>query len=133
MLARTARQSHGRFLVEPQNKGRAGTWWEPSHEWRLIEATPSLLALQWFTTKLLGYSVEPQNRGRRLDEGVRSPRLVQPPRRGSQTLGRSNRPGGVVGLPGSQPPRSFKAEDMQHDRKSSIGVMQACGGCASVR
>jgi hypothetical protein len=21
------------FLVEPQNKGRAGTSWEPSHEW----------------------------------------------------------------------------------------------------
>jgi hypothetical protein len=21
------------FLVEPQNQGRAGTTWEPSHEW----------------------------------------------------------------------------------------------------
>jgi hypothetical protein len=21
------------FLVEPQNQGRAGTLWEPSHEW----------------------------------------------------------------------------------------------------
>jgi hypothetical protein len=29
------------FLVEPQNQGRAGTTWEPSHEWRLVEATPS--------------------------------------------------------------------------------------------
>jgi hypothetical protein len=29
------------FLVEPQNQGRAGTTWEPSHEWRLAEATPS--------------------------------------------------------------------------------------------
>jgi hypothetical protein len=29
------------FLVEPQNQGRAGTMWEPSHEWRLAEATPS--------------------------------------------------------------------------------------------
>jgi hypothetical protein len=23
------------FLVEPENQGRAGTTWEPSHEWRL--------------------------------------------------------------------------------------------------
>jgi hypothetical protein len=23
----------GSFLVEPQNQGRAGTSWEPSHEW----------------------------------------------------------------------------------------------------
>jgi hypothetical protein len=29
------------FLVEPQNQGRAGTTWKPSHEWRLAEATPS--------------------------------------------------------------------------------------------
>jgi hypothetical protein len=29
------------FLVEPQNQGRAGTTWEPSHEWRLAEATPN--------------------------------------------------------------------------------------------
>jgi hypothetical protein len=35
--------------------------------------------------KPLGYSVEPQNRGRRLDEQVRPPRLVQPPRRGGHT------------------------------------------------
>jgi hypothetical protein len=95
-------------LVEPQNQGRAGTTWEPSHEWRLAEATPSSRGLQWFTRKPLGYSVEPQNRGRRLDEGVRPPRPVQPPRRGGQTAwGRSdhpgwfNRPGGAV-----RPPRA---------------------------
>jgi hypothetical protein len=29
------------FLVEPQNQGRAGTTWEPSHEWRWAEATLS--------------------------------------------------------------------------------------------
>jgi hypothetical protein len=58
------------FLVEPQNQGRAGTTWEPSHEWRLAEATPSSRGLQWFTRKPLGYSVETQNRGRRLDEEV---------------------------------------------------------------
>jgi hypothetical protein len=55
------------------------------HEWRLAEATPSSRGLQWFTKKPLGYSVEPQNRGRKLDEEVRPPRPVEPPRRGSQT------------------------------------------------
>jgi hypothetical protein len=70
------------FLVEPQNQGRAETTWEPSHDWRLTEATLSSWGLQWFTRKPLGYSVEPQNRGWRLDEEVWPPRLVQPPRRG---------------------------------------------------
>jgi hypothetical protein len=64
------------FLVEPQNQGRVRTTWEPSHEWRLAEATQSSRGLQWFTRKPLGYSVEPQNRGRRLDEEVRLPRPV---------------------------------------------------------
>jgi hypothetical protein len=73
------------FLVEPKNQDRVGTTWEPSHEWRLAEATPSLRGLQWFAIKALGYSVEPQNRGRRLDEEMRPPRSVQPPRRGGQT------------------------------------------------
>jgi hypothetical protein len=95
------------FLVEPQNQGRAGTTWEPSHLWRLAEATPSSRGLQWFTRKPLGYSVEPQNRGRRLDEEVRPPRPVQPPRRGGQAAwgrsdcpGRSNRPRGRSDHPG---------------------------------
>jgi hypothetical protein len=95
------------LLVEPQNQGRAWTTWEPSHEWRLAEATPSSRGLQWFTRKPLGYSVEPQNRGRRLDEEVRPPRPVKPPRRGSQTAwgrsdlpDRSNRPGGRSDRPG---------------------------------
>jgi hypothetical protein len=35
--------------------------------------------------KTTGYSVEPQNRGRRLDEEVWPTRPVQPPRRGGQT------------------------------------------------
>jgi hypothetical protein len=30
------------FLVEPQNQGRAEITWEPSHEWKLAEATPSV-------------------------------------------------------------------------------------------
>jgi hypothetical protein len=29
------------FLVDPENQGQAGTTWEPSHEWRLVEATLS--------------------------------------------------------------------------------------------
>jgi hypothetical protein len=73
------------FLVEPENQGRDGTTWEPSPEWRLAEATLSSQGLQWFTRKPLGYLVEPQNRGRRLDEEVCPPRPVQPPRRGRQT------------------------------------------------
>jgi hypothetical protein len=82
------------FLVEPQNRGRAGTTWEPSHEWRLAEATPNSRGLPWFTLKRLGYSVDPQNRGRRLDEEVQPPKPVQPPRRAGQTArGRSDCPG----------------------------------------
>jgi hypothetical protein len=83
------------FLVEPQNQGRPGTTWEPSHEWRLVEATPSSRGLQWFTRKPLGYSVEPQNRGRRLDEEGRSDRLGR-----SDCPGLSNRPGGRSDRPG---------------------------------
>jgi hypothetical protein len=44
-------------------------------------------SLKWFTRKPLGYSVEPQTQGGRLDEEVRPPGPVQPPRRGSQTAG----------------------------------------------
>jgi hypothetical protein len=53
------------FLVEPQNQSRAGTSWEPSHEWWLAEATSSSRGLRWFTRKSPGYSAEPQSRGRR--------------------------------------------------------------------
>jgi hypothetical protein len=38
-------------LVEPQNQGRAGTSWEPSHEWWLAEAKSSSRGLRWFTRK----------------------------------------------------------------------------------
>jgi hypothetical protein len=85
--------------------------------------------LQWFTRKPLGYSVEPQNRGRRLDEGVRPPRPFQPPRRGGQTAwgrsdlpGRSNCPGGRSDRPGR--PRSFEAEDTRRDRKACVEAKQ---------
>jgi hypothetical protein len=49
------------FLVEAQNQGRAGTTWEPCHEWRLAEATPSSRGFQWFTRKPLGSLVDPQS------------------------------------------------------------------------
>jgi hypothetical protein len=52
------------FLVEPQNQGSAGTSWEPSHEWCLAEATSSSRALWCLNRKPLGYSAEPQSRGR---------------------------------------------------------------------
>jgi hypothetical protein len=48
------------FLVERQKQGRAGTTWEPSHEWRLTEATPSSRGFRWFTRKPLGSLVDPQ-------------------------------------------------------------------------
>jgi hypothetical protein len=51
----------------------------------LAEATPSSRGFQWFTRKPLGYTVEPQNQGRRLDEEVWPPRPVQPPRRAGLT------------------------------------------------
>jgi hypothetical protein len=92
------------FLVEPQNQGQAGTTWELSHEWRLAEATPSLRGLQWFTKKPSGYSVEPQNRDRRLDEEVRPPKPIQPPR--------------------SLAPRCFEAEDTRQDHKAFVKAKQ---------
>jgi hypothetical protein len=58
------------FLVEPQNQGRAGTTWEPSHEWRLAEATPSLRGFQWFTRKPLCSFVDPQRQDRRTEDDV---------------------------------------------------------------
>jgi hypothetical protein len=113
------------FLVEPQNQGRAGTTWEPSHHWRLAEATPSSRGLQWFTTKPLGYSGEPQNRSRRLDEEVRPPRPVQLPGRGGQTAwaGLTAR-GGAIRPPWSLAPRSFEAEDTRRDCKACVEAKQ---------
>jgi hypothetical protein len=57
------------FLIEPQNQGRAGTTWEPSHEWRLAEATPSSRCFRWFTRKPLGSLVDPQIQDRRTEDG----------------------------------------------------------------
>jgi hypothetical protein len=120
-------------LVEPQNQGRAGTTWEPSHEWRLAEATPSSRGLQWFSRKPLGYSVQPQNRGRRLDQGVRPPRPVQPPRRGGQTAwgrsdlpGRSNRPRGRSDRPGRRRRDASK-------RRTHVGIARLASRLSRVR
>jgi hypothetical protein len=62
------------FLVEPQNQGRAETMWEPSHEWRLEEATPSSRGFQWFTRKPLGSLVDPQSQDRRTEDGAAAAR-----------------------------------------------------------
>jgi hypothetical protein len=50
--------------------------------------------------KTTGYSVEPQNRGRRHDKEVRPPRPVPPPRRGGQTAwaGLTTQGGGLTTL-----------------------------------
>jgi hypothetical protein len=58
------------FLVDPTIQGRAGTTWEPSHEWRLAEATPSSRGFHWFTRKPLGSLVDPQSQDRRTEDGV---------------------------------------------------------------
>jgi hypothetical protein len=50
-----------------------------------VEATPSLRGFAVVHLKTTGYSVEPQNRGRKIDEEVRPPRPVHLPRRGGQT------------------------------------------------
>jgi hypothetical protein len=58
------------FLVETQNQGRARTTWEPSHEWRLAEATSSSRGFWWFTRKPLGSLVDPQSQDRRAEDGA---------------------------------------------------------------
>jgi hypothetical protein len=57
------------FLVEPQNQDRAGTTWEPSHEWRLADAITSSRGFQWFTRKPLGSLVDLQSQDRRTEDG----------------------------------------------------------------
>jgi hypothetical protein len=84
------------FFVEPQNQGQAGTTWEPSHEWRLAEATLSLQGLRRFTTKPSGYLVEPQNQDRRLGGQRWDPSAL----------------------------RSFEAEDTRRDRKACVQAKQ---------
>jgi hypothetical protein len=68
-VARTKDEVMDVFLVEPQNQGQAGTMWEPSHEWRLAEATLYSRGFQWFTRKPLGSLVDPQSQDRRTEDG----------------------------------------------------------------
>jgi hypothetical protein len=65
-----ARKVMDGFLVEPENQGRAGTTWEPSHEWRLAEATPSSRGFRWLTRKPLGSLVDQQSQDRRTEDGA---------------------------------------------------------------
>jgi hypothetical protein len=109
------------------------TTWEPSHEWRLAEATPSSRGLQWFTRKPLGYSVDPQNRGRRLEEEVRSPRPVQLPRRGGQTaLGRSDLPG-QSSRPGGASDRHGRRHRDASKRRTRVGIARLASRLSRVR
>jgi hypothetical protein len=51
-----------------KTKVEPGTTWEPSHEWRLAEATPSSRGFRWFTKKPLGSLVDPQSQDRRTED-----------------------------------------------------------------
>jgi hypothetical protein len=93
------------FLVEPQNQGRAGTTWEPSHEWRLEEATSSSWGFQWFTRKPLGSLVDPESQDRRTEDGA------------ATVPDRSDRCATTqTGI--------FKAEDMRRGRKACVEAKQ---------
>jgi hypothetical protein len=93
------------FLVEPQNQGRAGTTWEPSHEWRLAEATPSSRGFQWFTRKSLGSLVDPQSQDRRTEDGA------------AAAADRSDRCATTQS-------GDFEAEDTRRDRKACVEAKQ---------
>jgi hypothetical protein len=93
------------FLVEPQNQGRAETTWEPSHEWRLAEATSSSRGFRWFTRKSLGSLVDPQSQDRRTEEGV----AAAPDRSDRWATTQS---------------RIFEAEDTRWDRKACVEANQ---------
>jgi hypothetical protein len=50
------------------SKMKSWTTWEPSHEWQLAEAAPSLRGFRWFTRKPLGSLVDPQSQDRRTED-----------------------------------------------------------------
>jgi hypothetical protein len=102
------------FFVEPQKQGRDGTTWEPSHEWRLAEATLSSWGFQWFTRKPLDSLVDPQSQDRRTQDG------------GVATPDRSDR----CAMTQS---RDFEAEGTRRDRKACIEAKQVWGHWASVQ
>jgi hypothetical protein len=101
------------FLVEPQTQGRVGTTWEPSHEWRLAEATPSLRGFQLFTKKPLDSLVDPQRQDRRTEDG------------GAAASDRSDRCATTQS-------GDFEAEDTCRDRKACVESKKVCGRWASV-
>jgi hypothetical protein len=98
------------FLVEPQNQGRAGTMWEPSHEWRVAEATLSSRGFQWFKRKPLGSLAQSQDQ--RTEDG------------GARASDRSDRYATTQS-------GDFEAEDMHQDRKACVEAKQVCGRWAS--
>jgi hypothetical protein len=101
------------FLIEPQNQGRAGTTWEPSHEWRLAEATPSSRGFRWFTRKPLGSFVDPQSQDRRTEDG------------GAAASDQSNQ----CAMTQSG---EFEADDTRRDRKACVEAKQVCSRWATV-
>jgi hypothetical protein len=115
------------FLVEPQNQGRARTMREPSHEWRLVEVTPSSRGFWWFTRKPLGSLVDPQSQGRRTEDG---------------DAAAPDRSDWWAGLTGEEHRSDwcattqsgiFEAENTRRDRKACVEAKQVCGRRASVR
>jgi hypothetical protein len=94
MVAWTARWSHGQFLGRA-SKPSSSQYYVGAKSWVEIGGGyTEFTGFAVFTRKLVGYSVELQNRGWRLDEEVR------PPHAGSTTQeGRSDRLGPVK-LPG---------------------------------
>jgi hypothetical protein len=104
------------FLVEPQNQGRAGTTWEPSHEWILAEATLSSRGFRWFTRKPLGSLVDPQSQDRRTED------------RAAAVPDRSDRWVPVTGLIGvrRRSPESSK-------RKTRIGIASLASRLSRLR
>jgi hypothetical protein len=88
MVARTAGRSRGRFLGRA-SKPRSSRDYVGAESW--VEIGGGYTEFAVFAVVHQNYSVEPQNRGRRLDEEVRPPRPVQPLMRGGQTA--PDRPG----------------------------------------
>jgi hypothetical protein len=95
------------FLVEPQNQGRAGTTWEPSHEWRLAEATPTWGGFRWFTRKPLGSLVDPQSHDRRTEDGDAMARSLTNEEHWSDRCATTQS-------------RDFEAEDTRRDRNACV-------------
>jgi hypothetical protein len=109
------------FLVEPQNQGRAVTTWEPSHEWRLAEATLS--------SQVSGGS--PENHWVpwliHKDKTKEPKTEVQQHRTG--LTGEEDRSDRCATTQSGD----FEAEDMCWDRKACVEAKQVCGRWASVR